>query len=83
MQDTIKKKKGAVLSGLVVVVTALCYLGVMLYAAVSEALNEVPALLILGVYGLVILAVLTGVVLALRQRLKELDRGEEEEAKRY
>lgn len=38
---------------------------------------------ILIVYGLLIVAVILGVLAALRQRLKEIESGEEEDAKQY
>ena len=41
------------------------------------------ALVVLIIYGLAILAVITGILLALRQRLKEIEGGEEDEARKY
>jgi len=38
---------------------------------------------IIGFYGLIIVAVIIGVIFALRQRLKEIEGGEEEDAKQY
>ena len=40
-------------------------------------------MLIFAFYALVIIAAIAGVLLALKQRLREIDSGEEDEAKRY
>lgn len=77
------KKKGAILSALVVAVMALGYLGVILYAMVSAMAEEIVAVIFVGVYGVILMAAVIGVFAALRQRLKELDSGEEEEARKY
>ena len=39
--------------------------------------------MILILYALVLLAVIVGVVIALIQRLREIERGEEEDARKY
>ena len=40
-------------------------------------------MVILILYALVLLAVIVGVVIALIQRLREIERGEEEDARKY
>lgn len=81
--QNVTKKKGAILSALVVAVMVLCYLGVILYAMVSAMAEEIVAVIYVGIYAAVSVAAIIGVFAALRQRLKELDSGEEEEAKKY
>lgn len=84
--DTEKTRKSlaAAVAALVVVVI----LGLVLLSLLS-ALEETAvfgvhlATAFLVVYALVILAMILGVVAALRQRLRELKGGEEEEAKKY
>ena len=75
-------KRGAIISALAVAVFLLAYLA-LLAAAVLELPEDTAGLLALAFVGAVFLAVLVGVFLALRQRLKEVDSGEEEDAKKY
>lgn len=82
MQNSIKKR-GAMISALVVAAFLVVYLAVLLFAVVRDASGEIVGLIILGLYGLIIAAVVAGVMIALRQRLKEIDTGEEDEAKKY
>ena len=50
---------------------------------VREAYGDGIAIGFLAVYGLVLVAVIVGVLAALGQRLKEIEGGEEEDAKKY
>lgn len=75
-------KRGAIISALAVAVFLLAYLA-LLAAAVLELPEDTAGLIVLAFVGAVFLAVLVGVFLALRQRLKEVDSGEEEDAKKY
>lgn len=83
MRDTTKKKRGAIIAAVVVIAVLSAYLGSFLFAMVAESLEGLAVALIMLVYGGMILAVIFGVVAALNQRLKELDGGEEEDAKQY
>ena len=74
-------KRGAVISALVVVFF-LVYL-VLLATAVLEVPEDTIGLLAVLFAGAIFLAIIVGVLLALRQRLKEIDTGEEEDAKKY
>ncbi len=80
-----KSWRGAVLSDVLIAVPALALAGLFLSYAlgVLDADGEGFAAGLLAVYGLVLLAVVVGVFLALRQRRKELDGGEADEAKKY
>lgn len=75
-------KRGAILSALVVVVFFLVYLA-LLATAVLEAPQDVIGWLAVVLAGGIFVAMIVGVVLALSQRLKEIDSGEEEDAKKY
>ena len=77
------KKRVAVIAGLVVIAVMTVYLVAIIIPLVRECLGEAVAIGILTIYALVILASMVGVTLALRQRLKEIESGEEDEAKRY
>lgn len=81
MQNTTKKKRGAVISAIVVIGFLLLYIGSLFFAMLTDM--EWGAAAILGLYGLVILAVIGGVLLALRQRLREINKGEEADAEQY
>ena len=77
------KKRVAVIAALVVIALMTVYLVAIIIPLVRVSLGETVAIGILVIYGAVILASMVGVTLALRQRLKEIESGEEDEAKRY
>ena len=72
-------------------VAALGVLGVLLGLVLLPVLMPLlgigimdgAAAVALGLYALALLAVIAGVIAALRQRLREIDGGEEEDAKKY
>lgn len=75
-------KRGAILSALVVVVFFLVYLA-LVATAVLEVPQDTVGMLVAIFAGAIFLAVIVGVLLALGQRLREIDGGEEEDAKKY
>ena len=75
-------KRGAILSALVVVAFFLVYL-VLLATAVLEVPEETIGLMAVLFAGAIFLAFIIGVLLARGQRLKEIDGGEEEDARKY
>ena len=79
--DRKRKKTGAVLSALVVILFLGVLLGAMGLALLGPETGGAAWILVL--YAAVILAVIVGVAVALVQRLRELRRGEEDEAKKY
>ena len=83
MQKTTKKKWTAILCAAVIVGLLGLFLASILFPLIGEAVGEAVAVGFLLVYGLVIVAVIVGVLVALRQRLKEIKGGEEDEAKKY
>lgn len=83
MRNTTKKKTAPIICAAAVILVLTVYLAVILYAMLSEKMTPVPVYLILGVYFLGIAAVAVGVLAALRQRLKEIEGGEEDDAKQY
>lgn len=84
--DTEKKRKG--LAAAVAALVMVVIFGLIL-ASVVAALGETMIFgihlgtVFLAVYALVVLAMILGVIAALRQRLRELKSGEEEDAKKY
>ena len=83
MRNINKKKKAAIICAVVIIAGLGLYLAVDLFLLSGEGFNAPAAAGLLLIYGAVIFAVIIGVIIALRQRLKELDDGEEEEAKKY
>ena len=81
--DKKSKKRVAILCALVVIALMTAYLVGIIIPLAREALGEQIAVAILVIYAAVVLASIVGVTLALRQRLKEIESGEEDEAKRY
>ena len=79
------KRKGSILSAAVV----LLWLAGLILAAALTALEAAragecgAAALLLALYGVLGGAAVIGVVLALRQRLREIDGGEEDDAAQY
>ena len=83
MQKTTKKKIPAVVCALLALAGILAYLLILIMAMRGEMPGIPATVLIIVVYGVPVIAVLIGVLLALRHRLKEIDGGEEEDAKQY
>ena len=77
------KKRVAVIAALVMIALMTLYLVGIVIPLVRETMGVGIAVTILVIYGVVILTSIVGVTLALRQRLKEIEGGEEDEAKRY
>ena len=69
---------GAVLLMLMVVLALISY---PFFAARME--EQLVLMLLFGLYSLMIVAMIVGVLMALRQRLQEIRGGEEEDAKKY
>ena len=77
------KKRVAVVAALVAIALMTVYLVAIIIPLVRETMGVGIAVAILVVYGALIFASMVGVTLALKQRLKEIESGEEDEAKRY
>ncbi|MBO4859518.1 MAG: MerR family transcriptional regulator [Treponema sp.] len=74
-----KKKTGAVVGASIFCVIMLMVLGMLIYAIVVESAPIIPML----VPGLILLSLVIGTVVVLVQRIKEIDRGEEYDARKY
>ena len=77
------KKRGAVISAVVIISILAVFVGFILFPLVSEMGGVFFAMMLLMLYIAGILAVIFGVIAALKQRLEEIEGGEEEEAKKY
>lgn len=66
---------------------AVAFLGLFLAALLlpltDTGSGDTAAIVILALYALVILAMIAGILTALRQRLREIEGGEEEDASQY
>ena len=80
---TDRKKRAPIICAAVIIGLLAVFLATILFPLVGASYGEWIALGFLAVYGLVIVAVIVGVLAALRQRLKEIESGEEEDAKKY
>ena len=81
----IKKRRGALLSALVVLLWLAGLVAVVVFAAVEAAREGAigaGALLVL-LYGTLGGAAMVGILIALRQRLREIEGGEEDDAAQY
>lgn len=83
MQKNTKKKFPAILSALIIVIMLLAFLLVFVIALKSEEPENAALWTIIVLYGIPIAAIMIGIIFALRQRIKEIDSGEEENAKQY
>ena len=84
-QNDIKKskKKAPIICAAVVIAFLGIFLATILFPLIGEVMGEALAVGFLLIYGGVIVAAIVGVVAALRQRLQEIEGGEEEDAKQY
>ena len=78
-----RKKKAPIICAVVVIVLLGSFLATILFPLIGEVVGEALAVGFLLIYGGGIVAVIVGVVVALRQRLREIEGGEEEDAKQY
>ena len=77
------QKRASILSAVVIIAVLAVFVGFILFPLISEMGGLFFAVMILLVYAGGIVAVILGILAALRQRLREIDSGEEEEAKQY
>lgn len=82
-QSKENKKRGSILSAVVIIAILAVFVGFILFPLISEAGGMIFAVMILLLYAGGIIAVIFGVIAALKQRLEEIESGEEEEAKKY
>ena len=77
------KKRGAVISAVIIISMLAVFVGFILFPLISEMGGVFFAVMLLMLYIAGILAVIFGIIAALKQRLEEIEGGEEEEAKKY
>ena len=83
MRDTTDKKRGAIICAAVGIGFFVVILAILLFSLVAETCADWVVWMVVLLYGAIILAVILGIAAALRQRLRELEKGEEEDARKY
>lgn len=82
MQKSTKGRGPVVVAALGTVVVVLLFFGSLLWVMLEE--EPIPAVIgIMVVYGLLAVAIVIGVLRAMVQRLREIQGGEEEDARKY
>ena len=82
-QNQEDKKRGAVISAVIIITILAVFVGFILFPLISEMGGMFFAVILLMLYVAGILAVIFGVIAALKERLEEIESGEEEEARKY
>ena len=77
------KKLAPILCAAIVIVLLALYIAVILFTLFTESLGDLIGIVVVVVATGIILAAIIGVLAALRHRMKEIDKGEEEDAKIY
>lgn len=93
MRNTTDKKLGAFLCAVIAVAVLSAYLALLFYGLLQEAglvqagrqgiLGVAAGIGFIAVCGLLLAAMIAGVLIALFLRFRELEGGEEEDAKKY
>ena len=82
MQKSTKGRGPVIAAALGTVVVALLFFGSLLWVMLEE--EPIPAVIgIMVVYAVLGIAIVVGVLRAMVQRLREIEWGEEEDAKKY
>lgn len=70
------------MSAVIIAMISLVILATLIFPMLTQNIDG-TAMFVFIVYGLLLMAVIIGVLVALNQRIREIDRNEEEEAKKY
>ena len=81
--DKNRKKRGSVISAAVLIAVLAVFVGCILLPLIGEIAGMLFAVMILLLYAGGVIAVIVGILAALNQWLREIEGGEEEEAKQY
>lgn len=83
MRNDIKKKVAPVVCAGIVLLVLGVYLAGLAVPLLSENHGDAVTVAVVVIYALAVLVIMGGVLLALRQRLREIRGGEEEDAGKY
>lgn len=81
--DRRRSKRAPILCAAFLIVLLAVILAFVLFPLLFASVNIGFALIVLLLYAAAVVAMIIGVAIALRQRLREIDTGEEDAAKRY
>ena len=81
--DRRRRKRAPILCAALLIVLMAVILAFVLFPLLFASVNIGFALIVLLLYAAAVVAMIIGVAIALRQRLREIDTGEEDAAKRY
>ena len=81
--DRRRRKRAPILCAAFLIVLLAVILAFVLFPLLFASVNIGFALIVLLLYAAAVVAMIIGVAIALRQRLREIDTGEEDAAKRY
>ena len=82
-QEKNRKKRASIISAVVIIAILGVFVGCILFPLIGEMAGRFFAFMLLLLYAGGIIAVIVGIVMALNQRLREIEGGEEEEARKY
>lgn len=77
--DTIRKKQGSILAAVIFILIMFAFIGILFWAYTQDPIPNI----LFGLFLLVPIIVILAVVIALLQRIKELEGGEEDAARKY
>lgn len=77
--DTIRKKRGSILAAVAFILIMFAFIGMLIWAFTQDPIPN----LLFGIFMMVPIIVILAVIVALLQRIKELEGGEEDAARKY
>ena len=86
MPDTTKKnskKNAPILCAVITIAFLATFIGVIIFPLLGESYGNTAVVGFLIVYSLIIMAIIAGILVALHQRLNEIEGGEEDVATQY
>ena len=77
--DTIRKKRGSIIAAIVFILIMFAFVGILIWGYTRDPIPN----LLFGLFLLVPIVIVLAVTVALLQRIKELEGGEEDAARKY
>ncbi|MBD5508477.1 MAG: MerR family transcriptional regulator [Lachnospiraceae bacterium] len=77
--DTIRKKRGSIIAAIVFILIMFAFVGILIWGYTQDPIPN----LLFGIFLLVPIVIVLAVTVALLQRIKELEGGEEDAARKY
>ena len=83
MSNPRSKSIAPIVCAVVIITLVMATIGVFAFAAAIVWMESTAVGILIGVYALLYVAIIVGVVFALRERLREIRGGEEDDASQY